>query len=144
MIDGVTNGEGIDVLERLFQFAGQRHRLIVNNIANLDTPGFRPVDLSVSAFQQQLSKAIDARRDQSGPAGRTLLLEDSDQVEFRPGGLVVHPEPTGENLLFHDENDRNLERIMQDLVENFLAFRTAADLLRSRFALINTAIRERL
>ena len=38
MIDGLTSSEGIATLERLVQFAGQRHRLIVNNIANFDTP----------------------------------------------------------------------------------------------------------
>jgi hypothetical protein len=50
----------------------------------------------------------------------------------------------GENILFHDGNDRNPERIMQSLVENFITFRTAADLLKSRFNLINTAISERV
>ena len=47
MIDGVTNAGAIPALERLMQFAGGRHRLIVHNIANLDTPGFQPRDVSV-------------------------------------------------------------------------------------------------
>ena len=140
MIDGVTNSDLVPVLERMLQFAGARHRLIVNNIANLDTPGFRPVDVSVSAFQEQIGRAIDARRRGFGgfePA-------DSNQVEFSPTGVRLHPGPVGANILFHDQNDRDLERSMQDLVENFLTFRLAADLLRSRFDLINTAIRERV
>ncbi len=33
---------------------------------------------------------------------------------------------------------------MQALAENFMTFRLAAELLRSRFDLINTAIRERI
>ena len=33
MIDGVSNGEGIGVLERMVQFAGRRHSLITSNIA---------------------------------------------------------------------------------------------------------------
>ena len=60
------------------------------------------------------------------------------------GGLVLHPEAMGANVLFHDRNDRDVERIMQELVENFMTFRFAADLLKSRFDLINTAIRERI
>ena len=46
MIDGLNNADALPVLERVLQFAGQRHRLIVNNIANLNTPGFRPMDVS--------------------------------------------------------------------------------------------------
>jgi flagellar basal-body rod protein FlgB len=126
VIDGVLNTEAIPVLERLVRFAGDRHRLIVNNIANLDTPGYRPVDLSVSDFQEQLAEAVDGRR-----AGRTPSLE-------------LHPEPKAANILFHDGNDRDLERTMQDLVENFLTFRAASELMRGRFDLIGTAIRERI
>ena len=144
MIDGVTNADAIPVLERMVQFAGQRHRLIVNNVANLSTPGYRPVDVSVGAFQNQLGEAIDARRARFGAAGGRLDVADSRQVRFQVGRVSLHPQPAGANILFHDGNDRNVERIMQDLAENFMTFRTAAELLRSRFDLINTAIRERI
>ncbi len=144
MIDGVTNGDAIPVLERLFQFAGGRHRLIANNIANLDTPDFRPVDVSVESFQAELGRAVDERRERHGNSGGDLYLEASRQVELEADRMILHPEPLGDNILFHDRNDRDPERLMQSLVENFMSFRTAADLLRNRFQLINTAIRERL
>lgn len=127
MIDGVINADAIPALEKLAQFAGARHRLIVNNIANFDTPGFRPMDLSVSDFQEQLAETIRDHR-----AGRT------------PKPIELEPKPKGDNILFHDGNDRDLDRTMQDLVENFLTFRVATELLRSRFESINTAIRERV
>jgi hypothetical protein len=65
-------------------------------------------------------------------------------VEVHDDRLIMHPEPTGDNILFHDGNDRSVERVMQGLVENFLAFRAAAQMLRSRIDIINTAIRERI
>jgi flagellar basal-body rod protein FlgB len=142
VIDGVLNAGAFPVLERLAQFAGQRHRLITNNIANLDTPGFRPVDVSVGDFQEQMAEAIDRRR--AAGSGGDLRPADSAQVEFTPDGLRLHPEPIGANILFHDANDRDLERTMQGLVENFLTFRVATELMRGRFDLIRTAIRERL
>lgn len=144
MIDGVTNGDSIPILERMVQFAGQRHRLIVNNIANFSTPGYRAVDVSVEAFQAQLGDAIDARRARHGATGGELNLRDSRTVRFTSTGIELNPEPIGRNILFHDRNDRDLERTMQDLAENFMTFRLAAELLRSRMALINTAIRERV
>ncbi len=144
MIDGVTNGDSIPILERMVQFAGQRHRVIVNNIANFSTPGYRAVDVSVEAFQAQLGDAIDARRARHGATGGELNLRDSRTVRFTSTGIELNPEPIGRNILFHDRNDRDLERTMQDLAENFMSFRLAAELLRSRMALINTAIRERV
>ncbi len=144
MINGVINADALPVLERMMQFAGARHRVITHNIANLDTPNFRPVDVSIDAFQTELRGAIDERRERHGNAGGSLRTEDTEQVSFERDGMTLNPQPTGENIMFHDRNDRDLERTMQDLVENFTAFRTAAQLMRSRFDLINTAIRERI
>lgn len=169
MLEGLTNSEGIPALQRMMQFAGQRHRVILNNIANLSTPGFRPSDVSPEAFQQQLAEAIDrraARADFSqnpaqvvgidgqalgigsftshSRAQDALPLRSTREVETMGDRLILHPTPTGDNILFHDGNDRSVERVMQDLVENFLAFRTAAQLLRSRIEILNTAISQRV
>jgi len=144
MIDGVVNSDAIPVLERMIQFAGSRQRIIANNIANIDTPGFRPRDVSLKDFQAQLGEAIDESRETNGNSGGPLPLRDSQEVDFREHSLRLHPEPAGDNILFHDGNDRNLERMMQDMVENFFAFRTAAQFLRSRFDLIGRAIAERV
>ncbi len=140
MIEILDSGGSLPVLERMLQFAGQRHRLIVDNIANLDTPGFRPADVSVRGFQEQLGAAIDRSR-QAG--GGPLQLQDTSEVEVHRDGLTFHPQPAGENILFHDGNDRDLDRTMQDLVENFMTFRAAAELVRGYFGTINSAIAER-
>jgi|SRR5262245_86244 len=143
MIDAITSADSLPVLERLMQFAGQRHRIITHNVANLSTPGFRPLDVSVEDFQAQLGKAIDGRRDRYEPV-TSLSLESTEQVEVHAEGLTLHPAPEAQNVLFHDQNDRDVERIMQDLVENFMTFRTAAELYRSRINLLNTAIAQRI
>lgn len=143
MIDGLTNDTTANVLQRMLQFAGQRQQLIANNIANVDTPGFRPADVDVAAFQRQLQEAVERRRSPGGSAAGELSLQSTSQVEASSDGLILHPEPSGRNILFHDGNDRNVERQMQDLVENFQTYRAAVQLLRNRFEMINAAIRER-
>ena len=144
MIEGLNNSGSLPVLEKVMQFAGQRHRLIVNNIANLNTPGFRPMDVSVDAFQEQLGEAVDARRQERNSFVGPLNLEESKQVSFTKNGLVLHPEAVANSILFHDGSEKNIERTMQDLVENFSTFRLAADLLRKRVQLLETAIRGRV
>lgn len=141
MIEGVTNGLDLPVLERVIQFAARRQDIIVNNIANISTPDFRPVDVSTSDFQAQLGDAIDQRR---GSGGGDLPMQSTREVQVTEGGLQLNPGPSGDNLLFHDGNYRDLERIMQDLVQNFLVFRTTSELLQNRFDILNTAIRGRI
>lgn len=141
MIEGITNGLDLPVLERVIQFTARRQDVIVNNIANISTPGFRPVDVSTADFQAQLGDAIDRRRD---AGGGDLQLRSTREVQVAEGGLQLNPGPTGDNLLFQDGNDRDLERIMQDLVQNFLVFRTTSELMQNRFEILNTAIRERI
>jgi len=46
--------------------------------------------------------------------------------------------------MFHDQNDRDLERTMQDLAENVMVYRQANELLRSRFQMLQMVIRERV
>ncbi len=144
MIDNIVNSDAIPTLERMIQFTGQRHRLIAHNVANLTTPGFRPVDVNPKQFQAALGEAIDARRARGAGAAGPLEIEDSENVVVHDDSITLKPEPVGENVLFHDGNDRDLDRTMQGLVENFMMFRTATEMLRSRFELLNLAIRERM
>lgn len=140
------NDAGIDVLERTIQFASARQHLIAHNIANISTPNFRPADVSVRDFQQALAKAVQARREEhpgrrdAGP----IQPDDTREVRFRSNAVDLDPRPTGEGILFHDRNDRDLEGLMRDLAENVFAHRTATELLRARFATLQTAIRERI
>lgn len=144
MINEMFNHGAMPVLERLVQFTGSRHGVIAHNIANLSTPFYRPRDLSVGKFQRQLREAIDTRRASATPHDGALQPRDSREVRFRRDGLDVRPEALDENILFHDRNNRDLERIMQDLAENTLAHNAGLELLKNEFSLLKMAISERV
>ncbi len=145
-ITDLTNSGAIPALQTTIRFASQRQRLIAHNIANLTTPDFRPKDVSVKGFQENLAEAIDRRRQQG--AGARGPLELSRTREIRPTGdrgeFRLTPAESGRNILFHDRNNRSLERQMQALVENSGAFQFAASVLQSRYAIMQTAISERV
>ncbi len=144
-ISDLTNAGAIPVLEATMRFAAQRQRLIAHNIANLSTPDFRPLDVSVPAFQKSLREAVEARRAGRTAPGAPLQMGRNPEVEVAPdGALRLSPRTPSANILFHDRNNRDLERTMQDLVENAAAFRVASDLLRSRYQLLNSAVAERV
>ncbi len=140
-IDQLIGQTSVPVLEQLMSFTAARHELLVDNIANLDTPGFRVRDLSVSDFQRAMTKAI-RQRDRTG--GRLVL--SGEQVRTGPDGrLLARPGPAeGHDLLFHDQANRQVEREMSALAENTLTYNLAAELLRRQFESLKTAIRQRL
>lgn len=143
MFAGVHDADSLPTLERLLRFSGARQRILAHNLANLDTPDFRPVDVSVSGFRAALGEAVDARRERSGGRGGPLGPVESDDVRFDDAGrIILEPRPIGDNILFHDGNDRDPERLVQAMVENFEAFRVTADLIRTRYEVLLSAIRE--
>ena len=111
----------------------------------MDTPGYTPMDADPKAFQAQIARAIDARRaDGGGAQGALEISGQGPLTQARDGRVVLDPSALRENLMFHDKNDRNLERIMQDVSENLLAFKAATQLMRNRFRMIEMAISERI
>jgi len=143
-IDEVTSAGAAPTLEMMMRFAGARQRILAHNIANFDTPDFRPADVSPAAFQAALSKAVDKRRELTGGEHGALDLKPTSEVSFSPdGSLSLTPATPSSNILFHDRNNRDLERTMQDLVENLSVYRTASELLRGRTEIMRLAITER-
>lgn len=144
-IKGLTDGGALPALEAMARFTAARQRLIANNVANINTPGFQPVDADPKAFQAQIARAIDSRRTEVGQQGSGPLALGSNGPlkQMQDGRVVLNPGALHENLMFHDGNDRNLERVMQDVAENLLSFRAATELMRNRFRTIELAIRER-
>lgn len=144
LIGDIANSGAIPALELMAKFAGARQRIISHNIANLDTPNFIPTDASPAAFQQALGEAVAERRARTGGEHGDLQFTDTRQVDVTADGqvLLTPGTPSG-NILFHDRNNRDLERLMQDNAENVGAFRVATDLLRSRYEILKSAIAER-
>lgn len=141
LIDQVHNSGAIPALEMMLRFAGQRQRLIAGSIANIDTPDYRPRDVDPGLFQESLGRAIDAQR-AGGGRGDLRLRRTREFETDGEGGLRLTPRTPSGNVLFHDRNDRDLERLMQNLTENAGVYRVAAEFLRARTSLIHAAIRE--
>lgn len=143
MIEGVLNDGATPVLEAMVRFSGARQRLIAHNVANIDTPNFRQVDVSPREFQRVLAEAVDRRRGQ-GRQG-DFRIEGSDQIkQGADGRLELEPAEVESNILFHDRSNRDLERLMQANAENLGVFRVATDLLRSRAEIMRAAMSERV
>lgn len=144
MIGMMGQSAAVQTLELSLRFAAQRQQVLAHNIANITTPNFIPKDVSVEGFRRTLSRAV-RELDASGAPGGELAWRPTRELERGPRGeLVLRPRTAGGGVLFHDRNNRDLERLMQDVAENAGAFRVAADLLRTRFDVMRTAVSQRV
>lgn len=132
------------VLEESMKFAEDRHRLILSNLANADTPGYRRQDLEEKRFHASLDRAIRERSDRHP---RHFALPDSAREPIAtwrgtlPGRIVSQLDFEGP--LRHDENNISPEREMALLAQNAGKYRTMANLLRKEWAQLRSAIAER-
>jgi flagellar basal-body rod protein FlgB len=130
-IERMLNDGSAPLLEQVVKFAAARHRLIAENIANVDTPGYRQKDLSVSRFQQSLRELVD-RRSEIG----------SGQVSFDDASAELGHPTAG--ILFHDRNNRSMEMLASDQAKNALMHNLAIELLRKQFETMQMALRDRV
>lgn len=131
MFESLLNSTVIPLLNQVTQFTSARHEVIVQNIANADTPGYRARDVDQAAFERRLKEAVEAR-----DRGRPLEWNGLTALKTTPS---PHAGPMKAN-----GNTVSIENEMAALMRNTTRHNAALALLRQQFALIETAIRERV
>ncbi len=136
----------LPVAETMASFAEQRHAVLANNIANIDTPYYKARDLHLDEFRKALGKAIDQRRT-GNP--RLWNMRGTSHVHFDAMGtfgssLRVDSKKVHDiNILAHDQNKRSIETEMSELAKNQALHRVMNALEVQEFAAIEGAIKER-
>jgi flagellar basal-body rod protein FlgB len=105
----------ISILERYLNLAAFRQELISSNIANIDTPGYKTVDID---FQRELSRAMTL------PEGQSMPMVEQVQ------GLIQRP----------DGNNVSIDRESLLLSQTQMQFTAAIQLMRAEFQNLNEAI----
>ena len=130
----------LHAIELAVRFAEERHKVLAENVANIDTPDYQSKRLDCAAFEATLREAL-----QQAKTNREKGLELRGEAQVSTGAdgrLAVKPvvEPA-ENILFHDGGNASLERLMTDVQKNALDYNLAVTLLNKRFDGLLTAIR---
>jgi flagellar basal-body rod protein FlgB len=132
-IEKLLDQGGTPVLEQTLRFAAARHRLIAENIVNVDTPDYRQKDLSVEAFQAMLRERVEGRRD-AGPGEAPAGFDD----------VAAELQTPTRGILFHDGNNRSMEQLMADQAKNAMMHNLVIELLRKQFQSLELALKERV
>ncbi len=130
-IERLINQGNAPLAEQALRFTSARHKLLLENIANLSTPGYRNKDLDVAQFQQMLRDRVQDRR---GAAPGTIGFADITGAAFEPGS----------GLMFHDLNNRSTEQLVTDGAKNALMHNLIVELLRKQFNSLQNALKERV
>jgi flagellar basal-body rod protein FlgB len=142
MLSTMFNRGSVPALEALMHYSSARHKTIANNIANVETVGYKAMDVPVMDFQKALARAFEDRRGSPTgvfemPATRGVQPA-SDGLRFR----LVESRETG--ILKHIENNVDLDIEMGKLVKNGELHNLAASLLSHQFTMMREAISERV
>jgi flagellar basal-body rod protein FlgB len=108
----------IQFLERFLNVTSDRQSLIVNNMANIDTPRYHTQDID---FRSELQRAVGS------PEEAAMA-----PVAHRVSGLIQRP----------DGNDVSLDRESMLLAETQMQFRVGVQFIRSEFHRLMNAINE--
>jgi len=103
-------------LSRALDLTSARQNLVSQNVANIDTPGYKTHDID---FRQELQRAL---ADDQGPETAPLVREVP--------GLIERP----------DGNNVSLDRESLLMAQNQLAFQVDVQLLRAEFNRLQLAI----
>lgn len=138
MFNRLLNDTATSVLERTLNFTEQRNRVLLNDIANISTPGFVAEDVSVGQFQHSLAKAINRRADDQLP----VEPDSTSTVRFDHGdsGVRLRPRAALDNTAFHDRGVRSIANLMTDLAENAEAHQEVAKMLTAQYQRLTSAI----
>ena len=139
MIAGVLSDPTIRMLEQTVDFTEQRHQVLLEDIANVSTPGYVQQDMPVGKFQTALQDAIGRERQSLNNAYEP---ESDEDLSFEPGGSEVDATPTEQPqaVAFHDRGIRSMEYLMGQMADNAMSHNMAAQLLKTRYDWLNRAI----
>jgi flagellar basal-body rod protein FlgB len=131
-------GTTIELLGKTLDLRAQRQNLISANLANVETPGYTPTDLS---FETQLKGALKKGATGTGsttnPRHIQLKNGGSAALELVAGQTVELPGKGGGP----DGNGVELESEMGRMAENQIMYNASVQLLTKKFEMMKQAIR---
>lgn len=108
-----------EILSRLMDVAQLRHQVISQNLANVNTPGYRQREVS---FEDAFARALGKKGEQGALGIRPRVVEGHDHPPRQDGNTV------------------DLDKEVGSLNQNAMMFGMAAQMLVSRINMMRSAI----
>ena len=118
-----------EILIKIIKFTQTRQKILIQNIINVQNPGFVPQELEVDEFSDLLNNAIDEH-----VRNQRLVLRDTENIKFGGSGSIELKPVIDEHgiKLLEEDRDEYIERQISKLWENSINQKVAAELLRQK------------
>lgn len=134
MIDRLLFNKTMSVLEQGLNAASLRNTVIANNLANVETPGYKRSDV---VFEEELRKALSPNNSFTGfrtnekhiPIGSPSVINVSPQT-------VIEKDTTMRN----DGNNVDIDREMAALAKNEIMYQAIVQELNGEYQKLKSAI----
>ena len=129
---------GMVRMERFMDLAVRRQKLISSNLSNVDTPGYKTVDID---FEQELQSQM------AGSPGQGISMAVTDTRHLATasgaqGGLPAQAQEVEGLTLRNDLNNVNIDREMSELSTNAMKFSAVSQMIAGKFRTLKSAITE--
>lgn len=120
----------INVLDKAADASWTRNEIISNNIANVDTPGYKRQDIS---FEDTLRRELRSTR-------YTSLDEDVSKISLNRLEADIYTDSPGYSYRI-DENNVDIDTENVELASNQIKYNGLVDSITQEFARIKTVIK---
>src|SRR5262245_46474048 len=110
--------DAVDQLENAMSFHRERHAVLAGNIANVDTPGYRPFDLERLAPSEPLAAGLPLAQTDAGHLPAAAVAGDPTVHAFDAGGAAEGA----------DKNAVSMDRELAKLDANRVRYTTSSEL----------------
>lgn len=114
----------IEMLSAILDFRSERNKVIASNIANIDTPGYKPKEL---VFKKQLEDFIDN--------GTEVTMTKTDKRH-------LSKQPSHSFEVINSEEAVKIDNEMEKLAENNLMYNLTVELMARKFKGLDSVLRE--
>lgn len=132
-MSGWLDNSILTVLEKGLNASSLRQKVLADNVANVDTPGFKRSDVD---FQQALNAAL-------GTSGATLSLRTSvpRHIAIGTAGNPSLVQTDHSTSLRNDSNNVDIDREMTNVAENGLYYNALTRTISSQLGMLRMVIK---
>lgn len=132
-MSGWLDNSILTVLEKGLNASSLRQKVLADNVANVDTPGFKRSDVD---FEQALNAALGTR-------GSTLSLKTSvpRHIAIGTSGNQALVQTDHSTSLRNDSNNVDIDREMTNVAENGLYYNALTRTISSQLGMLRMVIK---
>ena len=125
----------LNLVGRVMDMQLQRQNVVMSNVANVKTPGYKPLELE---FEKELQSALNT--DARGKLSRTS--QEHMPAVFDPEGFGPEWNKAFKPRVVHGEDRVNLDKEMTKMAKATLQYNTLTTVIAKGFEGIKTVIQE--